>query len=306
MPEFKSLSLDKIVVPDRLRAVEDDHALAIQASIIEHGLINPITVRATPRGARPYTLVAGAHRLRAYELADEDWSREIETLVIEGDKDEAALVEITENLFRNELSALDRAMFVMSYREIWERKHGKIEAGRRGNSANIAQLLEDEAASGFSTHVADRLGLSKRSVENAQRIGKHLNPALRRELRGTPEADNGSLLLKLAKMPPERQSQIVVAYRDHRDIKQALSLTEPNAKAQSAKSLQDELLERLIATWARADAKTRAAFLKHVGPEVKKPREKLPTPAELLAEAEAEPDADASGAFAALANEEVL
>lgn len=210
MPEFKTLPLDKILVPERLRVVEDDHALAIQASIVEHGLINPITVRATPRAARPYTLVAGAHRLRAYELADDDWSREIEALVIEGDKDEAALVEITENLFRNELSALDRAMFVMSYREIWERKYGKIDpkGGRPRNSVNLTEILAQEASAGFSSHVAERLGLSVSAIERAQRIALKLSPDIRRELRGTPDADNQSLLLKLAKMPPELRTAV--------------------------------------------------------------------------------------------------
>lgn len=45
MAEYKSIPIEKIFVPERLRAVEEDHALAIQASIVEHGLINPITVR---------------------------------------------------------------------------------------------------------------------------------------------------------------------------------------------------------------------------------------------------------------------
>lgn len=71
MAEFKSIALTDIIVPERLRLVEEDHALAIQASIVEHGLINPITVRRTPPATKPfkpYTIVAGAHRLRAVEL----------------------------------------------------------------------------------------------------------------------------------------------------------------------------------------------------------------------------------------------
>jgi len=55
----KSISLRKIVIPERLRTVDEDHALAIQASIVEHGLLNPVTVRQTPNGERGYTLVAG-------------------------------------------------------------------------------------------------------------------------------------------------------------------------------------------------------------------------------------------------------
>ncbi len=292
MSEFKTLPLDKILVPERLRVVEDDHALAIQASIIEHGLINPITVRSTPRAARPYTLVAGAHRLRAYDLADDDWSREIEAMVIEGDKDEATLVEITENLFRNDLSALDRATFVMSYREVWERKHGKVEAGRPGNRVNVTQLIADEAARGFSTHVANRLGCSTESLKLLTRIGKNLQPDLRQQLRGSPEADNQALLLKLAKMEPQRQRQIAAAYRGERDISKALATTEPNAKAHATKTIQQEVFDRLAATWERADETTRAKFLEHIGATTRKPRQKLPTPSELLDEAASEDVSD--------------
>lgn len=298
MPEFKVIPLEKIYVPERLRAVDDDHALAIQASIIEHGLINPITVRPTPNGTRPYTLVAGAHRLRAYELANDDWSREIEALVIAGDKEEALLVEITENLFRNELSALDRALFVLRYREVWEEKYGKV---KPGNRVNITQLIADEAARGFSKHVADRLGCSPETIKLATRIAKGLDPELRVRLRGTPEADNQSLLLKLAKLEPQRQRQVAAAYDAEPNLQKALEVTAPHAKAQATKTLQEELFERLIATWERADEKTRAAFLNHIGAS-------FPATIEFddpLDPAPAEPDMQ-DDAFALLADEEVI
>lgn len=48
MAQFKTIAIDQIVIPERLRAVEEEHALAIAQSIVEHGLINPITVRHTP------------------------------------------------------------------------------------------------------------------------------------------------------------------------------------------------------------------------------------------------------------------
>ena len=70
---FERIAITDIAVPERLRAVEEEHAIAIAQSIVEHGLINPITVRATPaaKGGK-YTLVAGAHRLRATVLNDDD------------------------------------------------------------------------------------------------------------------------------------------------------------------------------------------------------------------------------------------
>ncbi len=125
MAEFKTILLSEIVIPERLRAVEEDHAIAIAQSIVEHGLINPITVRATPaaKGGNFYPC-GRAHRLRATEINDE---AEIEAIVIQADREEAQLVEITENLFRNDLSTMDRAIFVQSYRDVWEAKFGKID-----------------------------------------------------------------------------------------------------------------------------------------------------------------------------------
>ncbi|MGQ4812513.1 ParB N-terminal domain-containing protein [Agrobacterium vitis] len=70
MAEFKTIPIDQIVVPERLRAVEEDHALAIAQSIVEHGLLNPITVRNT-RAAKGgnYTLEAAGSAAQCCEPA---------------------------------------------------------------------------------------------------------------------------------------------------------------------------------------------------------------------------------------------
>lgn len=179
MAEFKRIPITDIAVPDRLRAVEEEHALAIAQSIVEHGLLTPITVRATPAAkAGPYTLVAGAHRLRAMELNQE---REIDAVVVKADHAEAQLMEITENLFRNDLSVLDRAVFVATYREVWQQKHGEIRPGPRGNQAQVApnsphcivDLIAAEAEAGFAQHVASRLGFSKDTVKRLWSRSSH-------------------------------------------------------------------------------------------------------------------------------------
>lgn len=261
MAEFKRISINQIAVPDRLRAVEEEHALAIAQSIVEHGLLNPITVRSTPaagKGQTPYTLVAGAHRLRAFEINDEV---EIEALVIEADKDEAQLVEIVENIFRNELSVMDRAVFVQSYRDVWEAKYGKVEAGRPGNRANLSQLFADETEKGsFSEHVADRMGLSKRSVERLNKIAQNLTPKLREKLRGTPFADNQSMLLNLSKRAPTEQAKIASGL-DKADLPAVLTALEPPKPKPADTNKQDVAKAELIAAWQKADGVTRGLFV---------------------------------------------
>jgi ParB family chromosome partitioning protein len=264
MAEFKRILISDIVIPDRLRAVEDEHALAIAQSIVEHGLINPITVRATPnaKGGK-YTLVAGAHRLRAIQINDDV---EVDAMIVEGDKAEAQLVEITENLFRNDLSVMDRAIFVQTYRDVWEKAHGKIGAGRPGNRANLAQLFADESEAGsFSKHVADRMGLSKRAVEYLSKIAQNLHPDVRSAVRGTPIADNQSALLKIAKMEPIKQRQTAVAFRTEPDLKKAFALVDPAPQLSRKQVEQATLLSRLVTAWEDASEETRNQFLEHIG-----------------------------------------
>ncbi len=258
--KFERIYIADIVVPERLRAVEEEHAIAIAQSIVEHGLINPITVRATPaaKGGK-WTLVAGAHRMRATVLNDDD---EIDAVIVEADKDEAQLVEITENLFRNELSVIDRAVFVGTYREAWERKNGKIAAGRPGNRINLIQLLEDEATAGFSRHVADRMGISAASVKRLSFIAQKLHPDVRSAIRGTPIADNQSALLKLSKMEPVIQRQVAVALKaEGADLKKAQAAVEgpkPKVDAQTA------AFDALVSAWARANDETKLRFVEEV------------------------------------------
>ncbi|KEC73937.1 chromosome partitioning protein parB [Rhizobium leguminosarum bv. phaseoli CCGM1] len=264
MAEFKRILISNIVIPERLRAVEEEHAIAIAQSIVEHGLINPVTVRSTPnaKGGK-YTLVAGAHRIRAEQINKQP---EIDAMIVEGDKAEAQLIEITENLFRNELSVLDRAVFVQTYRDVWEGKYGKVEAGRPGNRANLSQLFADEAEAGsFSIHVADRMGLSRRAVERLNQIAQSLHPDVRTAVRGTPIADNQSALLKIAKMEPQKQRQAAIAFRAEPDLKKALALVEPAPQLSKAQVEQATLLSRLVTAWEDASEETRNQFLSHIG-----------------------------------------
>lgn len=274
MVQFKTIAIDQIVVPERLRAVEEEHALAIAQSIVEHGLINPITVRFTPNAAGgSHTLVAGAHRLRAFIINDEP---EIEALVIDADQHEAQLVEITENLFRNELSVMDRSIFVQSYRDVWEQQNGQIRRGgdRRSkaqvaplieNRVNLIQLIgEEAAASSFAAHVADRMGVSRDVVKRLNKIAKNLRPEVRAAIRGTPVADNQSELLKISKMEPSRQRQFAAAFTQEKDLKKALSeVSEAQPKADlTAEDKRNVALTRLEAAWEQADEETCIAFLK--------------------------------------------
>ncbi|AGF75729.1 hypothetical protein BVwin_06070 [Bartonella vinsonii subsp. berkhoffii str. Winnie] len=161
MARFQEIALDLIVVPERIRPVDDEHAKALAQSMAREGLMNPITVRHTPNAKEGhYTLIAGAHRLRAAELLGYG---AIEAVVVQADKENAVLLEVAENLFRNELSVIDRALFVQTYRELWEKKYGEIKRGGDGSNQykvkkeqfgqvdRIAQTNEDASSNDNET-----------------------------------------------------------------------------------------------------------------------------------------------------------
>lgn len=262
MSEFKEISITDIHIPERLRAVDEDQAMAISVSIIEHGLFNPITVRKTPNGKAKYTLVAGAHRIRAMELCD---NLQIDAAVIKADKDEAVLIEVCENLIRNDLSALDRAIFVQTYRDVWESKNGTIKRGPRGatiisDNMSLIDTLETEASRGFSTICAEKLGVSKRAIERARRIAQRLTPAVRKSVQGSTIADNQNQLLALAKLDPDEQRKAAIAIvRTKGDFKQSMAFLQHGQDTKL--DPQAVLLDRLIGTWARANKQTQSEFI---------------------------------------------
>ncbi len=90
--------------PRQPRRMFDEHALlALAASIRQHGLLQPVTVRETANG---YELIMGERRLRACRMLA---LPEIDALVMPADGDESALLALVENLQREELHYLEEA-----------------------------------------------------------------------------------------------------------------------------------------------------------------------------------------------------
>lgn len=266
MASLKSIPLKSIHVGERERPVDEDYALSIAASMAECGLINPITLRSTPnakKGETPYTLVAGGHRLRAAEL--NQWG-EIDAIIVTADAADAQMKEISENLWRNDLSALDRAIFVMKYRELWEQKHGKIAPGGDQKSKCNDCTLIFSPGKELSERVQERLGFGRRTYFNVTKIGQNLHPTLRNAIRGTDAEDDQSQLLKLAKLPKDEQVKIAAALKEEPDLTRALAFAKPPALVQSpAPVSQSSILDRLTAAWDGASEETRNSFLEYIG-----------------------------------------
>lgn len=263
MTSFKTIPLPQIAVIDRARPVDEEHAAAIAASMVDRGLINPITVRHAPnmgRGETPYILIAGGHRLRAAQL--NGWE-EIDAIVVSADAQEAQLMEIAENLYRNELTALDRAVFVMKYREIYEEKHGRIDpkGGRPKKQCNDCTVIFAPGRE-LSERVQERLGFGRRTYFNVTRIGLNLHPSLRSAVRGTKAENDQTKLLKLSKLSADDQIKLAAALREHPDFDAAMGLLKaPKEEADP----QQKILDRMVRDWEQASEETRTAFLDAIG-----------------------------------------
>ena len=104
---YKLLPIQKVEPnPNQPRRDFDPEELdALAASIAEHGLIQPLTVREMPSGY--YQIIAGERRWRASRQAN---LREVPVVVIEADDQKVMELALIENLQRQDLNAVEEAL----------------------------------------------------------------------------------------------------------------------------------------------------------------------------------------------------
>lgn len=211
----------------RLRVVKPDYVNLFAMSLVDDRVLPAIKVRRTPNGDGKFTLISGAHRLEAYKLAGiEELMLGEQVQIIKVDKDQAREQEIEENLFRNELTALERIDTIYEYRRMFEIKFGIIKptgGDRRslgfqkcqdgtfeidGKKVNLFGLAEDSQEGDFYSNVAERLGLSARTGKRLCSIAKHLTVELHDALIGSTAEDNQSVIERLSKVTPAEQKKL--------------------------------------------------------------------------------------------------
>lgn len=200
-----TIALSGIAIPmERLRALRQDAVDTLAESMKRTGLIHPVTLRR--RAGRGYWIVAGAHRLAAAEKLR--W-KEIDCVIIEDcSDDEAALVEIDENLIRAELSAAENAMHTGRRKEIYERLHPQTKHGGDHKSAKAKSNGQDgHLNERFTKDTAANSGQSERNVRRDASRAKQLGDELPR-IAGT-SLDKGAELDALAKMPKEQRAPLI-------------------------------------------------------------------------------------------------
>lgn len=133
---------------DQPRKVFDDSALAeLASSIMEHGVLQPIVVRPSPKGG--YKIVAGERRWRASRLAGVS---EIPALIKDISDEMAMEIALIENLQREDLDPVEEAL---GYKQLMERCNYTQETAAK-------QLSKSRSAVANSLRL---LGLPKKSLE---------------------------------------------------------------------------------------------------------------------------------------------
>jgi len=245
------IPLDLIDAVDRLREVNEAHAEVMAASFAERGQRTPVEV--VRRGDR-FRLVYGAHRFRAAQIAR---LNAIKAVITEADDAELRLREIDENLIRHELTALDRARFLAERKRIYEALNPDAKHGSNQHTRGVANL----ATPSFGEDIADKVGLSYRTIARAVALAEALSPDVIKAVQHTPWASNQAALEALAKHPAARQqaavAQLLAVENPARSVNEAFDRIDGRA----VKPTVEKHLSKAIDLWGRMNAKDRKAFL---------------------------------------------
>ncbi|PTW61388.1 ParB family chromosome partitioning protein [Breoghania corrubedonensis] len=202
---LKTIQISDIDASNRLRPINPTWVSAFAEQIAAGEDLPAIEVVETDGG---YRLVAGGHRLAAHAKLG---LTEIKVEVLPerfADPDQALLREIHENMFNYGLTALDRAVHLAAWREVYERTNETDKRGgkRRGKAAT--ETNSQDFAKRFSLAAAEALEISERSVQLAVKVASDIAKDVRERIAFLAIADTMSELLQLTQQTAERQRAI--------------------------------------------------------------------------------------------------
>lgn len=254
---IQSVSLDQIDVGERLRATDPDYVAWFADNLKQNGQLQPILVR-QGEGNR-LTLIDGGHRLAAARAIG---LPRIEAKVMEGDDETAELLEIDANLIRADLSPLDRAVFLGKRQAFFlDEQPGK----KRGKAGAMARWHGVDTVS-FASDMAEKLGISDRTIRRATLVANGLKPELRHRLSGTWLAQDQKQLLALAKLDADAQRQVVDLLlhpeQPRRNVAEAFN--ELNGRVKPVIAPEDLEYRSLVGAWTKAGKSARRKFVDYL------------------------------------------
>lgn len=244
---FSSLDVEDtpivlITVGEDRRPVDEDAVVKLMESIRQIGLQTPITLREVPydEDSAELHLVTGRHRLEAAKRLG--WETIPAISHTDWDEIDAELWEISENLHRAELTALQRSEQVHRYAELVRTKaaqvaHPEPRYQKRGDS-----------------EAARQLGIDRDQIRRSSKIAT-LTPEAKAVAQETGLDDNQSVLLEASKRAPEDQA----TYLRERGKPQA----PPPAPTNNYEAVNKQVAA-LMRAWNNAGPEARDRFLNAV------------------------------------------
>lgn len=197
--------------PSQPRRYFDREGLeTLAASIAQHGMLQPLTVRRQNGG---YELIAGERRLRAAKLAG---LTEVPCLLLSLTEEQSGLAALVENLQRQDL-------------DYWEQAEG------------IARLMRRYALS--QEQAAARLGMSPSALANKLRLLKH-TPAVRAALRDHGLSERHARALLRLSGEDQQLEAIGIIVRNDLNVARAEALVEDMLTRQPKPRPRRKLLVR--------------------------------------------------------------
>ena len=266
--QVDDIEVDKVMVPEGHREVDETKVEALKEDIVSIGLTNPISVRQAPDDGTPTTLVAGRHRLEAFRRLG--WQT-IPAIVFDDDDLAAEQREITENLVRSSLTPAQEARATKRLKELYEAQHPETKhGGNRRSNGEIRHLKSGKSTTDrFTKKTAKVTGRSETAVKEAARRGKALGDEVLDDITGT-DLDKGTELDALAKMPePERKAKVAEAAAEAKkpaSERKHVTAREPKTDADSkphAGKLSQRLL-RAFEAWKKCNRREREDLMKMI------------------------------------------
>jgi ParB family transcriptional regulator, chromosome partitioning protein len=253
-PVLQTLCIDKIQVGERLRSLNQDAVTFLADSIKYYGLINPITVREQSDGQ--YMLIAGNHRLEATKSLGKT---SIEVKIVSQSELESKLLEIDENLFRAELSKLDRGDHFLKRKLIYEELHPETKKGVAGAMAKHGSANDNLS---FAEDTAKKMGGSLKTIERDVARARKITKKVKDLIRDKPEiSDSGVELDVLADLSESDQKKVVEQVLNNKADSIRMAAKSLIKSSSSGVSATDPIT-RLKKLWKDMGPKPQKEFLK--------------------------------------------
>ena len=132
---------------------------------------------------------------------------EIECTVSDADGLQAELAEIDENFVRAGLSHRELGDLLLRRKELYEAIHPETRQGQRNGQTVKNDILTVLQAKPFSEDTADKLGISKRTVERLVQTAANLTPEAKKIIREADTKITKGDALKISRLPPDQQAE---------------------------------------------------------------------------------------------------